>query len=221
MRKIQFVLMVPAVCAFSAVVATSASAEEAIGWLQSGLALTTAVAVDSAGTLVLEDTDTGTSIECSGTGLGFVGPGVEDLVETMTVSTCKFVKAAECAATSPVTFVPFNLFWATLLELVNGVLLDMIEPGTGGNPELLVECESKTFPGVTIDYKCTAALAYTRVTNEGGFVDILFDKTLAPFANCDTTALGSLILEGKETGLVEGLVELLAESGLEITANAA
>jgi hypothetical protein len=62
---------------------------------------------------------------------------------------------------------------------------------------------------------------YAKITNEAGFVDILFEKELSPFANCDTVALGSLILEGTGTGLVEGLVEVLAESGLEITANAA
>jgi hypothetical protein len=221
MRKIQFVLTLSAVCAFSAVAATSANAEEAIGWLQSGVTLTSQVAVDASGTLVFEETDDGLSIECPGTGLGFVGPGIEDLVEAITVGTCKFVRAGECAAAGPLKITPLNLFWLTLLELVGGVLLDMFEPETGGNPGLLLECESKSFAGVTATIECTVALVYAKITNEAGFVDILFEKELSPFANCDTVALGSLILEGTGTGLVEGLVEVLAESGLEITANAA
>jgi hypothetical protein len=221
MRKIEFVLMLSVVCAFGAVAAASASAEEAIGWLQSGLALTNAVAVDSAGTLVFVDHDNSTSVECPVTDLGSVGPGIEDLIESITMGTCKFLVAGECAAAGPLKVSSLHLFWLTLLELVSGVLLDMIEPETGGNPGWLLECESKNFAGVTATDECTVALTYAKVANEAGFVDLLFEDELGPLANCDTVALGSLILEGINTGLVEGLVEILAESGLEITANAA
>jgi hypothetical protein len=219
MRKIQFVLMLSVVCALSAAAATSASAEEAIGWLQSGMALAAAEEVDLAGTLVFEDTDVGTSVECPMTGLGWVGPGIEDLVETITIGVCKFVKTGECAAAGPLKVTPLHLFWLTLLELINNVLIDMIVPETGGNPGWLLECESDKFVGVNVTVECTAALMYTKVKPEIGFVDILFEKELEPLANCDTIILGTLVLEGRGTGSVSGLVEILAEGGLEITVN--
>jgi hypothetical protein len=220
MKKIQFTLAAFAVLVFCAVAATTASAEEALGSLESGAAITVAKEVDSVGTLLLEDTDTGTAILCSGEGLGDAGPGVEGEVLSVTNILCTFETAGECNSTQAITAAPVHLPWLTLLELVEGVLVTMGEANGAGNPGWEFKCTSNV--GVEAKDECTAALAYTDVSNlAGGIVDGEFLETLGPFANCDVTALGSLILSGTETGLVQGLVEVLLENGLELTANAA
>jgi hypothetical protein len=220
MKKIQFTLAAFAVLVFCAVAATTASAEEALGWLESGATLTVSKEVDSVGTLLLEDTDTLTAILCSGENLGDVGPGAEDEVLSITNILCTFETAGECNSTQPVEALPVHLPWLTLLELVENTLVDMVEANGAGNPGWEVKCTSNV--GVEAKDECTAALAYTLIAPlVGGIVDSEFLESLGPFANCDVTALGSLILSAIETGLVQGLIELLLENGLELTANAA
>jgi hypothetical protein len=220
MKKIQFTLAAFAPLVFCAVAATTASAEEALGWLESGATLTASKEIDSVGTLLLEDTDTGTAILCSSEGLGDAGPGVEDEVLSMTNILCSFETAGECNSTQAVTFTLVHLPWLTLLELVENTLVDMLEANGAGNPGWEFKCTGNV--GVEVKDECTVALTYTDVSNlAGGIVDGEFLETLGPFANCDVTALGSLILSGTGTGLVQGLVEVLLENGLELTANAA
>jgi hypothetical protein len=220
MRKIQFTLAAFAVLVFCAVAATTASAEEALGWLESGATLTTSKEIDSVSTLLLEDTDTLTAILCSSEGLGDVGPGAEDEVLSITNTLCSFETAGECNSGQAVTFTLVHLPWLTLLELVENTLIDMLEANGAGSPGWDFKCTSNV--GVEALDECTVALAYTLVSSlAGGVVDTEFNESLGPFANCDVIALGSLILSGTETGHIQGLVELLLENGLELTANAA
>jgi hypothetical protein len=220
MRKLQFTLAAFAVLVFCAVAATTASAEEALGWLESGATITVAKEVDSKGELLIEDTDTGTAFLCTGEGLGKVGPGAVDEVLLITNMSCKFEKAGECRESSAPTFEPLHLPWLTLLELVENTLVDMLESSGAGNPGWIFTCTTNI--GVSASGECTTELAYTLASNlAGGIVDQEFSELLGPFANCDIRALGTLVLEGTGVGLVQGLVEVLSESGLELTVNTA
>jgi hypothetical protein len=237
MRKIHILgLAMFAVFAFSAFAASSTFAAEGHEWLDNNLSipLGTTIAVDSEGALLLEDTDTGTAVECHGTNLGAVGSDGTDLIETITVNSCEFDsgKQGECltlAENGVLVVEPENLTWLTelVLETYLGVatLSDMVESDGFGNPAWLVECTVLVLGNPTkADDLCEAALGNTLVTNETvggvGVVDVEFMEDFGPFANCDVTVGGVLVLAGTETGLVNGLITILAEDNtLNLTAN--
>jgi hypothetical protein len=234
MRKIHlFGLAVFAVFAFSAFAAASAFAVEAHEWLDNNLVipLGTTIAVDSEGALLLEDMDTGTAVECHGTNTGDIGSDGTDLVATITVNSCEFDagKLGEClslAENGVLVVVPENLPWLTELveETLNGVstLSDMVTADGAGNPAYLVECTVLVLGSpARADDLCEAALGNTLVGNEtGGKIDVEFMEGFGPFANCDVTVGGVLVLEGTETGLVNGLITILpVDSTLMLTVN--
>jgi hypothetical protein len=234
MRKIHLLgLAMFAVFAFSAFAASSAFASEGHEWLDNNLAipLGTTIAIDGEGALLLEDTDTGTAVECHGTNTGNVGSDGTDLVATVTVNSCEFVagKLGEClslAENGVLVVTPEDLPWLTelVLETFNGVatLSDMLEAEGNGNPGWLVECTVLVLgnPTKALDF-CEAALGNTLATNEaGGVVDIEFMEGFGPFANCDVTVGGVLVLAGTSTGLVNGLVTILpVDSTLPLSVN--
>jgi len=84
MRKIQIVgLAFLAVCAFSAIMATSASAALTFSlaqWLVNKELVLTALLADSTGELLLENTSNGADIDCSGLFEGTIGPESADTV---------------------------------------------------------------------------------------------------------------------------------------------
>jgi hypothetical protein len=237
MRKIHLLgLAMFAVFAFSAFSAVSAFAVEH-EWLDNNnpIPLGTTIAVDSEGTLLLEDTDTGTAVQCEGTNTGDVGSDGTDLVATITVlePTCDFDpgKLGECLPLTEgeLVVVPENLPWLTelVLELYLNVstLSDMVTADGNGNPAWLVECTVLVLGNPTkADDLCEAALGNTLVTNEVvggvGVIDVEFMEDFEPFANCDVTVGGVLVLSATASGLVNGLVTILAvDNTLNLSAN--
>jgi hypothetical protein len=236
MRKIHLLgLAMFAVFAFSAFVASSAFAAEH-EWLDNNLTipLGTTIAVDSEGALLLEDSDTGVALECHGTGEGLVGSDGTDLVSKITVTTCEFDsgKLGEClslAENGILVIEPENLPWLSelVLETFSGVatLSDMVSADGAGNPAYLFECTVLVLGNPTkADDLCEAALGNTLVSNEVvggvGVIDVELMNNFGPFANCDETVGGVLVLAGTETGLVEGLVTVLAaDNTLSLSAN--
>jgi hypothetical protein len=234
MRKIHLLgLVMFAVFAFSAFAASSVFAAEGHEWLDNNIAipLGTTIAVDSEGALLLEDTDTGTAVECHGVNTGDVGSDGTDLVATITVNSCEFDagKLGEClslAENGVLNVVAENLPWLTelVLETFEGVatLSDMVEADGAGNPAYLLECTVLVLGSpAKADDLCEVALATTLVTNEaGGIIDIEFMNNFGPFANCDVIVGGVLVLEGTGAGLASGLVTILAvDSTLSLSVN--
>jgi hypothetical protein len=234
MRKIHLLgLAMFAMFAFSAFTASSAFAAEGHEWLDNNLTipLGTTIPVDSEGALLLEDTDTGTAVECSGVNEGVVGSDGTDLVSGITVNTCEFDagKLGECLSLAEggvLVVEPENLPWLTelVLETFNGVatLSDMVTADGAGNPGYLVECTVLVLGSpAKADDLCEAALGNTLAVNgAGGTVDIEFMETFGPFANCDVTVGGVLVLAGTETGLVNGLITILpVDSTLPLSVN--
>jgi hypothetical protein len=127
MKKLQTVgLALVVVCAFGAILATSAFATE---WLSKGAAIAAALPADTLGILVLTDTVIDEQAECSVLFEGTVGPGAAgtitkalDLMGNENALDC-FVTAlhgAACAQGELATITLLNLPWNTLVVLVTG-----------------------------------------------------------------------------------------------------
>jgi hypothetical protein len=186
MRKFQwFGIAVLAVLLFAVGVASSASAAVTFllaEWLINGKSVTEgqAVSVESTGTLLLEDLKTllgASSVECTGTLMGWVGPDGLDLISEVlnaekepvsstklsgTPLICKTEKTCEEALVWPL-----NLGWETLLELWEqggeSGFVDLILPESG-NPGWYVLCEKTITKPVD---ECTAETGNTGVVSLG------------------------------------------------------
>ena len=211
MRKLKLLgLAAVALLALSAYAASSAFAVEST-WLVSGAVSGVQHAVDSESTAAgfsLADAKGGifgeeVEILCIGTDLGFVGPGKEDLLETITVTSCETMKGI---CSEPLA-VPINLPWLTTIELIGGVFYD----------DIVTEATGKTTVGYTVtcsgtvEDTCETTLGRALLENvAGGTVNAVFSSADAnqPKANCSRGGAGA--------GLVNGTDVILSETGLTI-----
>ena len=219
MKKIEIVwVALFAVLAFSAVVASSAFAEDT-QWLWEGNEVTAELAVDTAGELLLEDAGASLKFDilCSGLFggvvgglLGTAGPplgevnDVEDLVGNLTSATV--TKPLDCetetsCAEKLANVTPINLPWKTelLLETHVGVS-EFIDDFTsdngvaGAKPGYTVDC---TVLGVLLEDTCTGE-PKALLENETGGVLGTFDE------NEGVNTAGECSLGGAKSGLVIG-----------------
>ena len=186
MRKFQwFGIAVVAVLLFGVAVASSASAAVTFllaEWLVNGKPIVEGESfnVESTGTLLLEDKKTllgESSVECTGTLVGWIGPDGLDLIsEVLNAATepvsstklvgtpliCKTEKTCEEALVWPL-----NLGWETLLELWEqggeSGFVDLIL-AESGNPGWYVLCEKTITKPVD---ECTAVTGKTGVVSLG------------------------------------------------------
>lgn len=167
--------------------------------------ITSPTAVNTEGTLELEDEGTGTKVRCTGEDKGTVGPGSTDEITEITKIVCVFVTTGLCNSTPAPTAVAVNLPWHTKLEVIGGVVRDVIVSGTGGNPGWAVTCT--TFLGKTTD-TCTKAGATTAIANVATGVDATFDGSTV---NADCSVGGA----GK--GKVRGTDHILDPTGVVLS----
>ena len=219
MKKIQIVwLALFAAFIFSAVAVSSAFAEDT-QWLWEGAKITSELAVDTAGELLVEDTKASVKIDilCSGLFGGVVGGllgtadpllgeinDVEDLVGHLTSATV--TNALDCEAETSCAeklalVTPVNLPWKTelLLETHGGVsefIADFTSDNgvAGAKPGYTVDC---TVLGVLVEDTCTAE-PKGLLENETGGVLATFDESE------EINPPGSCTLGGEKSNLVIG-----------------
>jgi hypothetical protein len=224
MKKIHvFMLSLVSIFAFSAVVASAASAEELSPlWLVNGSPVPAGgVTVDvevGPSLLLLEDMQSGplkqaTSVECEGTGLGLLLPGGLDEQNSATPEKCVRETDGACETLESVKAV--NLPWLTeLLSTETNETEDNITAGTGGEPGWAVECE--TALGKKTD-TCTTDQGKTLLSQEGEEINAEFLKEVEKTEEATCT-------EGSpktEAGLITGLILLMAlESGALVPVSA-
>ena len=220
MKKIQIVwLALFAAFAFSAVAASSAFAEDT-QWLWEGNNITSELAVDTAGELLLEDMGASVKIDilCSGLFGGVVGGllgiadplldevnDVEDLVGHLTsvTQTEPLDCEAETSCAEKLALVtPVNLPWKTELLLeTHGGVSEFIDDFTsdngvaGAKPGYKVDC---TVLGVLLEDTCTGE-PKALLENETGGVLGTFDENgeINPPGDCTLS-------EGLHEGLIVG-----------------
>jgi len=213
---------------FAVGVLTAASASAAVSfllaeWLAGGSPVTTTLASDTEGELLLEETILGVKIDalCSGIFDGTVGNDGEDMITELLNLPKELVDATElvepglaCTNTTncpePLAWAD-NLPWNTLLELmVDGTeefFVDLLLSGGKGNPGYHVVCMGTS----GLEDLCSAETNISKYTNtaEGlnGEFSVVFDELAeVKLPNCT--------LAGMEKGVVEGLgITLLTETG--------
>jgi hypothetical protein len=201
MKKLHLIgLALVAVFAFSALSVTSAFALEST-WLVKAAKPAAQVAVDSSGKLLLEDTKGGifgeaVAVECEGTDSGFVGPGPQDLLETVTVGKCT-TQSGICGEPSASAV---NLPWLTSIELIGAKFYD----------DIVTEKAEKTTVGYNVicnkivEDTCEVALARAELTNnETGTVNAIFSGTDAnqPVATCSRSKAATGLVFGTDLNL--------------------
>jgi hypothetical protein len=184
MKKLHLIGMaLVAVFAFSAVVAAAASA--APEWLVKGTAVTSALAVETKGSLLLTDLKASilgeSSVECiNGALIGTVNSAGKDTVTEIKVGTvtskgngltgtvleCKGVKG--CEGTGLVY--PIGLPWTTQLELVEGVGVVDDTTSASGKIGYVVEC---SIFGVKEEDECLQTLGSAVISNMVAETDVL------------------------------------------------
>jgi len=225
MKKFQLLgVALIAVFAFGVIAAASASAVEFLlaEWLVNGNPITTELATESEGELLLEETILGIKIDklCSGIFVGTIGPTGEDkITELLNLAlepinlTALVELGLECVndqnCPEPLVWA-VHLPWNTLLELmVEGTetfFVDLISNSGAGNPGWYEICM-----GNSTSDECTTVEGASKVTNEaGGLVDGEFSEAFTELAglklaNCSTA--------GAEHGIVEGLGTTLTSEG--------
>jgi hypothetical protein len=169
-------------------------------FLLDGASVTSAVAVDAEGSLVLEDMGTGVKIECPVTGEGSVEAEGKDLTTSLSVAaaSCKVLAgSSDCKSVLAVQAV--DLPWNTQLAGER----DFISESGKGTPGWLVECEAVL--GVKVDDTCTGTETSAAVVNlENGTLETSYDSETAA-ANCSVGGTGE--------GLILGTINVLAVSG--------
>ena len=210
MLRIQMIgLALVVALAMSAVAAGSASA--AHQWLIGGSPIAAATKVHSKGLLLLTDhnplgnASLETILHCKGFDAGTVGPGVLDLVESITAEllgtnprvTCVFDKAGGCESSPAPLALAVHLPWHTALYLEGTEVRDMILPDGAGNPGYKVVCKAPLLGMITDE--CTAPLGSTGLANVAGGVEGIFEAK-AQNTNCK---IGGEAVRN-EAGLVRG-----------------
>ncbi|MGA9313686.1 MAG: hypothetical protein WBV77_03550 [Solirubrobacteraceae bacterium] len=237
MRKFQwFGIAVVAVLLFGMGVASSASAAVAFllaEWLINGKPVVESESfnVESSGTLLLEATKTllgASSMECTGTLLGWVGPDGLDLVsEVLNASSelisstplsglpleCKTEKTCEEALVWPL-----HLGWETLLELweqgsENGFVV-LILPDPTENPGWYVLCEKTITKPVD---ECSAPTVGAELGLSGATLTGTFSEA---FTELMEEKLATCTQAKEEVGVVESVgADTIASAGNTINAS--
>ncbi len=173
----------------------TASSTGAWGWKE----VTSTEKVETNGTLTLIDTGTlaGTSsVTCTGTDTGTIGPKQSGRTETITTRTCVPVKVCE----APVTAKAIGLPWQT--ELVEESSKKRLVTTSVSSKALGWSVTCKTVLGTKTD-ECTRASTNPEVTNKqaASSVQVTYNKSLAK-ATCTESKAA--------TGEVEGAVQVFA-----------
>jgi hypothetical protein len=196
MKKIQMIIL--SLVAVTALGAMAASAYGASEWLLNGSPITTADSVETSGSLILEDSASGTGpVECSGIFVGTVGPGAADKV-TEVLSLTKTAPPLDCHAAACESelaeVTPIHLPWTTKIVLNGELFVDDFEPVAGKVPGYTVTC--KIF--FTITDTCEG-LAGADLKNVASGVEGTFevDAVNNPKGNCSIGGAGSGQVTGK------------------------
>jgi hypothetical protein len=230
-----------ALCALSAVLAASASAETTLGaeWLANGNAITTNLSAEAAGQFLLEDTGSPgeAAVLCSRIIIIIIGPNGILIIEIIlnlagaTISStpltglaltgtgagsdCVTEKTcAEGTSASPIEVWPVGLPWeGQLFTMEDGKLLALIKKAGGGTFGYELLC---LVAGLNVVETCTSEDSELEVLNdsEGGDAATPASSTMTPNALCT--------LSGKETGVSETdeLTEFKLVSGELLTVDA-
>jgi hypothetical protein len=236
MRKLHVIgVALVALFAFGALTAVSASAITFLlaEWLWNGSPVTTELATNSEGELLLEDTETTVgkaAVLCSGVLHGWVGPNSLDWISEVLSLSNVAVNTTPLAASglacsgqtgcgsSGTTVWAVNLGWETEVELgedPSGQFFILLLPHAGGgNVGWEVEC---TIVGVKVVDECTtpegvAQLSLDSTTLLANFSEAITELAGAKLANCSQSG-------GKETGIVEGGGEVKDTAGGELSAS--
>jgi hypothetical protein len=211
MRKINILMLaLGMMLALSAVVASTAFAEETLLWLVMGEDIpATGVTIDipNVRDLLVEDTEAGplkqaTNIECGGIGMGVLLPEGLDEQSSLTLEKCT-AGSPKGACETLESVSPVNLPWLTELLEPSTVFEDDLYEGTGGNPGLKVECETALGKKTdTCTGKSSKMLLKEKVETEE--VEAEFPESVGESERFSCT-------EGKEhSGLVTGLFRIVA-----------
>jgi hypothetical protein len=225
MKRIQIIgLALVAVFAFSAMLAVSASAETTllVEWLAKGAEVTTNMATETKGKILLEDSKVPligkVAVECEGILDGTVGAnGADSITKLLTTGgveigeltgtglKCEKETACEAASASPVEVWPLNLPWATLAFLMeNGTFLDLILGST-----YHVKC---LVLGINAEDECTAAETSLPLENGATFVLTASGSTAEPLASCTQGGANS----GVNTTIGESKITLNSGEALQV-----
>jgi hypothetical protein len=173
--------------------------------------------VKSIGTLKLTDKKASilgeTSILCSGTNEGSVGPSKFSRTTSITATSCTIEKAGGCESLIGLAK-PIHLPWqGELIETENEVR-NVIKEGTGGNPGWETECE--TLEGKKKDVCESEGAGKEEILNAENKATSLLLLVLLRFL---PRRKGKCSLGGKEEGEVAGNVALFAENewGLRVS----
>jgi hypothetical protein len=155
--------------------------------------------VTSSGTLTLEDTSLGVTVEvqCSGNNSGSVGPERSGRIEAITNIKCNAGKNCEKVTKNTE---PVHLPWRTELSETEGKIRDTITSAGSGAPGWRVTCKVALLGEVTDE--CTGEKGYTVLENVSGEVNSIFGTGKI---NCTFT--------GAETGEIIGTVRTEGSSG--------
>ncbi len=220
MRKLQTVVFALfAVCALSAAVASTASAETTLAavWQKNGVNVAGSLATSSEGEILLEDSGIASAL-CSGILVGTVNTGGKDTItEVQNLAKEKIelglrslicTDVSNCAATVEVW--PEGLPWTTQLYLKeNGTFADRITKTGGGTFGYTVLCGAGTiFP---VEDTCTATEGNLPIENNLD-AETPAGSIVTPQANC--TVGGAA--KGKNT--TDGLTETKLTNGELLTA---
>jgi len=188
-------LMVVVVFAMPAAASSTASALE---WLDNGHPITNPVLVlaKTIGQLELADlaaTGGAVVLLCEGRGHGTVGPGANDTIKSIEVTSCSFEagKNGSCEASKSVTGSALNLPWATRLLTVGGVTHDMIENSGVGVPGWRFEC---AVAGIfKVQDECHSEARDPRIDNNAFDVTALFEASETGSCSLGTSTSGMLV----------------------------
>ena len=220
MKKVQVVtLAMLALFAFSAVLASSASAEETLlaEWLVGGNAIVgKTLATETTGLILLEDSGVPAAALCSGILVGTIGPnGTDEITEVLNLAKEKISSTlsglaltsanGDCSNESgcgtPIEVYPEGLPWKTQLFLMvtTGKILDLIFGTTGSG--YTVKC---TELGIKIEDTCTAPDTELEVLNDPvtGDAETPESAIAEPFANCTIGGNGKGINEADELATI-------------------
>jgi hypothetical protein len=228
MKKFQtVVLALFAVFALGALFASAASAETTLAaqWLHNGAAVTTTLATETIGNILLEDTGAKAGLLCNGILDGTVSAaGKDETTEVLNLSKEKIelgklglsIAKGDCVNTggcgAPAEVWPEGLPWHTQLFLrENGTFADII---TGsGLPGGTFGYTSLCTVLFDIEDTCTATLATVTVENDLEDAAVPANTKILPNANCTVGGAGTGLNETDElTPITLNNLELLAVS---------
>lgn len=202
MKKLYVMMMaLVAVFAFSAVVAGAASAETTLlaEWLINAAPVTELVSVETVGTIRLQDTSNGATVECPGSLIGSVGPSGEDEITellnaakgivNLTTPDKECTSSAVCEKTTDIEVSATPPIHTLLVLMENGTILDLAL-NTGYTVVCLVL-------GIKITDTCTTK------ENSGAVVENVVGKNVT--AKGAVEELGTCSVGGTGTGLIETL----------------